>query len=80
MKYLISETDVYRVATVEEVEALHEELKNDSHFTLASFSYKTKYIKDKGAIVEEYQLVQAKKIFADEKEPESDVTISYEVE
>ena len=31
MKYLISETDIYRVATVEEVEALHEELKNNNN-------------------------------------------------
>ena len=78
MKFLINSTDTYRVNTVEEVERLHEELKNDPAFILASFSYKTKYIKEKGAIVEEYQLVQAKKIFADEKEPENDVTISYE--
>ena len=40
MKYLINATEVYRVKTVEDVEKLHEELKMDSHFTLASFSYK----------------------------------------
>ena len=42
MKYLINETDTYVVDTVAEVEQLHEELKNNSYFTLASFSYKTK--------------------------------------
>jgi len=79
MKILINSVDTYRVNTVEEVEQLHEELKQNPAFTLASFSYKTKYIKEKGDIVEEYQLVQVKKIFTDEKDPESDVSIIYEV-
>ena len=61
MKYLISQTDTYRVDTVEEVEALHEELANDKYFTLAAFSYKTKYQKVKGESVDEWQLVTAKK-------------------
>ena len=77
MKYLISATDIYRVKTVEEVEQLHEELKNDNHFTLASFSYKTKYLKQKGDIIDEWQLVTAKKVFNDEKEPYSEVDIDY---
>ena len=77
--YLLSCTDTYRVETVAEVEALHEELSNDANFTLVSFSYKTKYIKEKGAIVDEYQLVAAKIIFTDEKEPTADVSVSYEV-
>ena len=47
MKYLIRTTEEYRVATVEEVEKLHEALSNDSHFTLASFGYKTKYLKQR---------------------------------
>lgn len=80
MKYLINSTDTYRVATVADVENLHEELKNDTHFTLISFSYKTKYIKVKGEIVDEYQLVTAKKSFNEEKEPDSIIEISYEVE
>lgn len=77
MKYLITTTDIYRVATVEDVERLHEELKNDSHFTVASFSYKTKYLKQKGEIVDEWQLVTVKKIFNDEKEPYSQIEIDY---
>ena len=68
-KFMISDTTVYRVGTVAEVEQLHEDLKDDPSFTLASFSYKTKYIKAKGEILEEYQLVTAKKLFTDEKEP-----------
>ena len=80
MKYLISTTDVYRVTTVAEVEQLHEELINDTHFTLNAFSYKTKQIKQKGEIIDEYQLVTAKKLFNDEKEPGTNIDIKYEVE
>ena len=80
MKYLISKTDVYRVPTVAEVEQLHEELINDTHFTLNAFSYKTKQIKQKGEIIDEYQLVTAKKLFNDEKEPGTNIDIKYEVE
>ncbi len=77
MKYLISATETYRVKTVEDVEKLHEELKLDSHFTLASFSYKTKYLKQKGEIVDEWQLVTIKKVFNDEKEPFSEIEVDY---
>lgn len=80
MKYLISSTDVYRIDTVDEVEAFHEELKNDSSFTLSSFGYKTKPIKEHGEIIDEYQLVTVKKSFNLEKEPETTVHIIYEVE
>ena len=80
MTYLINTVDTYRVATVDDVERLHEELKADSHFTLASFSYKTKYIKQKGEVIDEYQLVTAKKLFNEEKDPSTDIEIAYKVE
>ena len=77
--YLLKAVDTYRVATVADVEALHEELLNDNSFDLTAFSYKTKYIKQKGEIVEEYQVVSATKIFTDEKEPDRTVNVSYGV-
>lgn len=80
MNYLINTVDTYRVSTVEDVERLHEELKANPNFTLASFSYKTKYIKQKGEIIDEYQLVSAKKIFNEEKDPVSSVNIKYGVD
>jgi hypothetical protein len=80
MKYLISTVDTYRVATVADVEALHDALLNDSHFTLAAFSYKTKYIKQKGEVIDEYQLVTAKKLFNEEKDPNTAIGISYTME
>lgn len=79
MKYLLNCTDVYRVPTVADVEALHEELASDVNFTLTAFSYKTKYIKAKGDIIGEYQVVTAKKVFNDEKDPISSVSVHYEV-
>ena len=79
-KYMISDTTVYRVNTVAEVEALHEELLNDSAFTLASFGYKTKEIKAKGEIIDEYQLVTAKKVFTNEKEPMVQADVQYTVQ
>lgn len=80
MKYLINSVDTYRVNTVAEVEQLHEVLKNDTTFELVSFSYKTKQIKSKGEVIDEYQLVQAKKSFTSEKEPTEQVEIFYEVD
>ena len=76
-KFMISDTTVYRVGTVEEVEVLHEQLLNDPSFVLASFGYKTKQAKAKGEVIDEWQLVTAKKVFNDEKEPCSQVDVSY---
>ena len=77
MKYLLKAVDTYRVATVSDVEALHEELLQDPSFDLTAFSYKTKYIKAKGEIIEEYQVVSATKVFTDEKSPEASYDVAY---
>lgn len=79
MEYLISSTDVYRVSTVADVETLHEQLIQDSRFTLTAFSYKTKQVKSKGEIIDEYQVVSAKKVFNEEKEPNTYIGIDYQV-
>jgi hypothetical protein len=78
MRYLLKAVDTYRVPTVADVEALHDELLANPTFDLVAFSYKTKYIKAKGEIVEEYQVVSATKVFTDEKSPERTVTVEYE--
>lgn len=80
MRYLLTTTEKYRVGTVEEAEALHEEFLKDGRYILNSFGYTTKYIKEKGQIVEEYQVVTVKKTFNEEKEPGVDVSINYEVD
>ena len=80
MKYLIKSVNTYRVATVDDALALRDELSNTKYGELVSFAYKTKYIKAKGEIVEEYQVVTATLAFNDEKEPDSSVDVSYGVE
>ena len=80
VKYLINDITTYRVETVKDVEKLHEELLADTSFELTAFSYTTKYIKVKGEIVDEYQLVKAKKVFNNEKEPESMIDVKYGVD
>jgi hypothetical protein len=76
--YLLKAVDTYRVSTVADVENLHEQLLQDPTFDLIAFSYKTKYIKSKGEIVEEYQVVSATKVFTDEKLPDRTVSVIYE--
>lgn len=76
-KYLIQTTDVYRVSTVADAEALHEELLKNPNFTLVAFGYKTKFIKARGEVVDEYQVVTAKKLFNEEKDPTSKVDVGY---
>ena len=79
-KYIINNVITYRVDTVEAVELLHEQLSSDTRFQLTQFSYTTKYKKVKGEAPEEYQLVKAKLVFNDEKDPVVDVKVNYEVE
>ena len=78
MKYLLKAVDTYRVPTIADVEALHEQLLNDPTFDLTAFSYKTKQIKAKGEVIEEYQVVTATKIFTNEKDPEDVYIVTYE--
>ena len=78
VKYLINDVTTYRVETIADVEKLHNELLADSSFDLTAFSYTTKYIKEKGEIIDEYQIVKAKKVFNNEKEPERLIDVKYE--
>lgn len=77
MKYLIKVTNSYRVPTVQDALNLRDELSNTENGELISFSYTTKFIKQKGEVIEEYQLVKATIEFNNEKEPESLVDASY---
>lgn len=80
-KYLVSYNVIYRVPSVDDVLELREELSNLSNGKLESFSYTEKYIKEKGQVVEEYQLVKAKIVVNNEKEPESkaDITLGINI-
>lgn len=79
MKYLINTTEVYRVDTMGDVEALRAAAESDPHYEVGSLTYKSKVKKQKGEVIDEWYQVSIKKIFNDEKEPVNKFTISYEV-
>ncbi len=70
MYYNLKSTNTYRVPTVEDALRLRKHLEKNSAGELTSFKYVTKYIKAKGEIIEEYQLVTATISIDNEKEPE----------
>ena len=79
MRYLVKSVNTWVIPSVEEVEQFHEQLLEDNSYQLTTFGYKTKQIKSKGEVVEEYQVVAATLVFNEEKNPESFVDIQYEV-
>ena len=79
-KYLLNNVLTFRVPTVTDALALRDELSNLPLGDLVNFSYTTKYVKVKGVIEEEYQLVKAKLEFNAEKDPMQRINVSYETE
>lgn len=79
MAYLVNVTNVYRVPTVQDALELRKELEKGAG-ELISFSYTTKYLKQKGEIIEEWQQVKAKLVFNDEKKPESPIREYYAID
>ena len=75
MYYNLKTTNVYRVPTVEDALRLRKWLEKDCIGELTSFSYKTKYIKSKGEVIDEYQVVTATITIDNEKEPEGVMTV-----
>lgn len=73
-KFLLNTVETYRVSTVNDVEALHEDFKADNRYEIASFSYTTKYDKKEDV---EYQVVKVKKIFNAEKVLTNKIDINY---
>lgn len=78
MYYTLKTTNVYRVPAVEDALRLREHLENTCHGELTGFKYTTKYIKAKGEIVEEYQVVTATITVDNEKEPEGVMCVEME--
>ena len=78
-KYLITTTETYRVDSEEQVEAILEEAKNDSNYTLVKYSSTYKERKAQGEVVDCWYRLTLTKAFTDEKEPDRDVRITYGV-
>ena len=80
MKYLITNTEVYRVETEEEAELLINEAKADTKNVLTKYNCEKKERKQKGEVIDSYFKVSLVKSFNDEKDPITDITVSYEVQ
>lgn len=78
-KYLIQTTEVYRVDSEPEVENLIAEAKEDSTFDVIKYNCEHKERKLKGEVIDDYYKVSIVKGFTSEKEPETQVIISYEI-
>ena len=78
-KYLITTTETYRVDSEEAVEAILEDAKNDSNYTLVKYSSTYKEKKEKGDIVDYWYRLTLTKAFTEEKDPDRDVQITYGV-
>lgn len=79
-KYLVSTVETYRVDTENEATKAIEEAKQDNSYILGKYASEHKEKKSKGEVVEEYWKLTLTKIFNDIKEPDSYITVNYEVE
>lgn len=80
MAYLIKSTEVYRVESEEAAKDFIEEQKTNPKYEIIKYSSEYKNKKAKGEIVDEWYRVTLVKGFNDEKEPFSEIAISYEEE
>ena len=78
MKYLTQVSETYRVDNEEQVLEIIEEAKRDGRFTLIKHTSQYKERKQKGEVIDAWYKVTLTKQFTDEKEPEVNVSISYE--
>ena len=78
MKFLLTTVETYRVDTEAEVEALIKEAKEDPSFILKKYDRAFKEKRTKGEITDSWFLCKLTKQFNEEKEPVSEVIISYE--
>lgn len=80
MKYLISTTEIYRLEDENEVKTFLEKLKQDKNFEIKKYSSVKKEQKQKGEVVDEWIRFSVTKEFNSEKEPDTEVTINYEID
>lgn len=73
VKYLIKTTETLRLECMSDVEDYHKWLQRDADkqgYQLVGFSWKEKCKRVKGEIADEWFVVSATKVFADEKDPD----------
>lgn len=79
-KHLISTVEWHRVDTEAEAAALIEEAKQSHKYTLSKYSSVYRERKQKGEVIDAWHRVSLTKVFDDEKEPISHVTVEYDTE
>lgn len=77
MKFLLTTVETHRVDTEAEAEALIQSAKEDPSFILKKYDRAFKERKSKGEVVDSWFTVKLTKEFNSEKEPVSDVSITY---
>ena len=77
MKFLLTTTESYRIDTEKEVETAIQEAKEDPSFILKKYDRTFKEKTKGGEIVDSYFILKLTKQFNMEKEPVSEVSISY---
>lgn len=73
IKYLIKSVNEFRIETMDDVEEFHKQLQakaEDEGFTLGSFAWSEKTVKEKGDVVDTYYQVKAQFVFNILRDPE----------
>lgn len=78
MKYLITTTETYRASSEEEAAKLINDAKTESGYVLSKYGTQYKERKQKGEVIDYWWKVTLVKEFNSEKEPERDITITYD--
>jgi hypothetical protein len=78
--YLTKVTETYRISTEKEVENFLKELKADKRFVIGKYSSIKKERKKKGEVIDSWIRFEVTKIFNEENEPNTVVTIDYDVD
>ena len=76
-RHLINVTETYRVDSEDEVARMIKEAKENDTFELIKHGSVKKERRQKGEVVDAWYKLSLTKLFNDEKEPESEVSIEY---
>lgn len=78
MKYLLETTESYRVENEAEAKELIETAKAGKNYILKKYTSQYKERKQKGEVVDAWYKVTLVKYFNDEKEPDSQIEVTYD--
>lgn len=80
MKYLIQTTEIYRADSESEAQAIIDDAKAATEYTLTKYSSEQKEVKAKGEVIDEYYKISLTKVFTDIKDPIGRTSVVYEVD